>query len=74
MCASSAFQLMQAAPMGQMGARMSRDQCNHTHGRPNAGPATFPGGGGGTGNTHGGCFCGGPGAGGLVVVYYTSDV
>ena len=75
MCASSAFQLIQSAPMAQMGARMSRDQCYKTHGRDNGGPATFPGGGGGTGNTHDGtCYCGGPGAGGLVVVYYTSDI
>ena len=54
MCASSAFQLIQSAPMAQMGARMSRDQCYKTHGRDNGGPATFPGGGGGTGNTHDG--------------------
>ena len=75
MCASSTFQLTQNAPMAQSGARMSHDNCYQTHGRVHAGPAVFPGGGGGTGDNHdGGCRCGGPGAGGLVVVYYQSDV
>lgn len=74
MCASSTFQLTQSAPMAQAGARMSHDNCYQTHGRVHAGPATFPGGGGGTGSSHTPCYCGGPGAGGLVVVYYTSDI
>jgi hypothetical protein len=67
--------LIQSAPMAQAGARMSHDNCYKTHGRVHGGPATFPGGGGATGVTHdGSCYCGGPGAGGLVVVYYQSDV
>ena len=54
---------------------MSRDNCYKTHGRDSDGPADFPGGGGGTLHTHNGtCYCGGPGAGGLVVVYYQSDI
>lgn len=73
-CASSAMNLVQSAPMAQAGARMSHDNCYQTHGRVHAGPATFPGGGGGTGSSHTPCYCGGPGAGGLVVVYYQSDV
>ena len=57
------------APTG--GARMTRDNCYKTHGREADGPD--PGGGGGTLHTHNGtCYCGGPGAGGLVVVYYQS--
>lgn len=73
-CASSAMNLIQSAPMAQAGARMSHDNCYQTHGRVHGGPATFPGGGGATGSSHTPCYCGGPGAGGLVVVYYQSDV
>jgi len=75
MCSSSSWENMTSAPYGGQSARMSRDNCYKTHGRDSDGPADFPGGGGGTLHTHNGtCYCGGPGAGGLVVVYYQSDI
>tara|TARA_Y100000287_G_C14205943_1_gene348151 strand:+ start:581 stop:1144 length:564 start_codon:yes stop_codon:yes gene_type:complete len=75
MCSSSSWENMTGGPMMSHGARMTRDNCYKTHGREADGPAEFPGGGGGTLHTHNGtCYCGGPGAGGLVIVYYQSDI
>jgi hypothetical protein len=51
--------------------RMSIDHCQNFHGCGFGGIAKFPGGGGSSANTNnGGCYCGGWGAGGLVLITY----
>ena len=53
------------------GVRMSFDLCENFHGCNFGGIAGFPGGGGSSANTNdGGCYCGGWGAGGLVLITY----
>ena len=74
MCSKCPWENMTGGPTGVHGARMTRDNCYKTHGEKQMDPEP-PGGGGGTLHTHNGtCYCGGPGAGGLVVVYYQSDI
>ena len=61
------------APYLGGGMRISADFCafSNAAGISMTGYASFPGGGGAGANTSGGnCYCGGPGAPGLVVITY----
>jgi hypothetical protein len=53
------------------GLRISQDHCRNTCGHFMSGGPSFPGGGGGSANSHdGSCQCSGHGMGGLVVITY----
>lgn len=70
-CGYDAWTYIQAAPVIGSGSRLSRTHCGeYWMGCDAVGGNVWPGGGGGTAMSYGGCCWGGWGAGGLVVVTY----
>ena len=70
-CYSGAWSYASSAPFTPGGLRGSRTWCTTGDGVSMNGEAPWPGGGGGSAVAHGGGQCwGGPGAGGLVTIFY----
>lgn len=70
-CGYDAWTYISQAPMVGSGSRLSRTHCGEFWmGCDAAGGNVWPGGGGGTAISYGGCCWGGWGAGGLIVVTY----
>ena len=70
-CHGNAWSYAPSAPFTGGGLRGSRTWCSADNGITQNGEAHWPGGGGGAAVTHGGSGCyGGPGAGGLINIFY----
>ena len=70
-CNSSAYGLMPSAPYAGMTNRPTMSYCNNGPGCCVGGEAHWPGGGGASVSIHdGSAYCGAPGAGGLVTIFY----
>lgn len=73
-CYQMSWQYMPSAPFTGGGNRGTMSHCVQGPGCSVGGYAHWPGGGGPSASAHGGNYCGGPGAGGLVSVYYPTVV
>lgn len=69
-CYQSSWQYMPSAPYTPGGNRASMSHCVQGPGCSVGGYAHWPGGGGASASAHGNNYCGAPGSGGLVSIYY----